>query len=186
MTSAGRYEFKHAESDVEFEQIHRLNHRTFAQEIPQHEPSHTGRLVDKFHDKNTYLIAKHDGRVVGMLSVHDSPPFSVAARLPDPSLLDAPARRMEVRLLAVEAAHRGGVVMAGLLWSALELARGRYDEVYISGVAERVDMYRRLGFRALGPPVADGAAAFVPMRVTLPLAPKVEALARRWAARHNV
>ena len=73
--------------------------------------------------------------------------------------------------------------MIGLLWTALQHARGSYDEVYISGVAERVPMYERLGFRTLGPAVPDGTAAFVPMCVTFPLPPSVEKLAQQWTAR---
>ncbi|MEX0676865.1 MAG: GNAT family N-acetyltransferase [Pirellulales bacterium] len=184
MLQVGRYVFKRADAPDEFQQIHRLNYRTFVEEIPQHAASRRGRLIDKFHAKSTYFVALLDSRVVGMLSVHDRPPFSVAARLPDPSILDSPGRRpMEVRLLAVEPRHRGGPVLAGLLFSALEHARDRYDDVYISGVAERVELYERLGFRPLGPAVTSGAAAFVPMRVSFPLDEKVEKLARQWSSR---
>ena len=40
----------------EFEQIHRLNYQTFVEEIPQHPPNPEKKLVDKFHQENTYLI----------------------------------------------------------------------------------------------------------------------------------
>lgn len=184
MLQFSRYTFQRATTDDEFEQIRRLNYRTFVEEIPQHQATEPGRLVDKFHDKNTYFVALAERRVVGMISVHDQPPFSIAARLADPAILVVPGRRsLEVRLLAVEPAHRGGPVMIGLLWTALVHARGSYDDVYISGVAERVSMYERLGFRELGPAVPDGTAAFVPMRVTFPLSPSVEKLARQWTTR---
>lgn len=184
MLQVGRYIFKRADAGDEFEQIHRLNYRTFVEEIPQHAASRRGRLIDKFHAKNTYFVALLEGRVVGMLSVHDQPPFSVADRLADPSILDAPGRRpLEVRLLAVEPEHRTGPVLGGLLFSVLQHARDRYHDVYISGVAKRVAMYERLGFRALGPAVASGSAAFVPMRVSFPLDEKVEKLARQWSSR---
>lgn len=183
MLQVGRYVVKRADAPDEFAQIHRLNHRIFAEEIPQHAAARDRRLIDKFHAKNTYFVALFDGRVVGMLSLHDRPPFSVADRLADPAILNTPGRRpLEVRLLAVEPEHRTGPVLAGLLFSALEHARDRYHDVYISGVAERVDMYRRLGFRELGPPVASGRATFVPMRASLPLEAEVEKLARRWSS----
>lgn len=186
MLPLGRYLFKRADSDDEIEQIHRLNYRTFVEEIPQHAADEPGRLVDKFHAKNTYFVAVSEGCVVGMISVHDQPPFSVASRLPDPTVLDHPEKRqLEVRLLAVEPSHRGGPVMIGLLWMALEYAQQRYDEVYISGVVERVPMYERLGFRSLGPAIADGTAAFVPMRVSFPLVERVAKLARLWMSRMN-
>ena len=103
MLRVGPYSFKRAESKQEFEQVHRLNHRPFVDEIPQHPPTGSGILVDKFHHKNVYLIVLRDDRVVGMVSTHDQPPFSIADRLPDPKILyDIGTRPLEVRLLAIE------------------------------------------------------------------------------------
>src|SRR5215470_8556369 len=98
----GRYCFKRADTETEFAQVHRLNYETFVREIAQHDDPGSGRLVDKFHDKNTYLIATLGGEVVGMVAVHDRPPFSVAERLADSGVLDgAGERSLEVRLLAI-------------------------------------------------------------------------------------
>src|SRR5689334_643497 len=116
MLHAGRYVFKMADAPHEFEQIHRLNYQTFVGEIPQHTDNGAGYLVDKFHDKNTYLIALKDDQLVGMISTHDQPPFSIADRLPDPSILAIPgARPLEVRLLAVKPTERHSNVFSGLL-----------------------------------------------------------------------
>jgi aspartate aminotransferase-like enzyme len=183
MLRVGRYVFKRAEAGHEFEAIHRLNYRTFVEEIPQHPDPGTGRLVDKFHDKNVYFIALRDGRVVGMISAHGEPPFSVAPRLSDPSILQRPGSRpLEVRLLAIEPDERNGIVLIGLLWSFYEHARDNgYTDLYISGVAERAELYRRLGFVPLGPPVPGGAATFVPMSVTFPeLQAKLHKLISLW------
>src|SRR5262249_5109086 len=90
MLRVGPYVFKHAETRQEFENIHRLNYRTFVSEIPQYSDPGTGRLVDKFHDKSAYFIVLREGRVVGMLSAHDQPPFSVADRLLEPEILTRP------------------------------------------------------------------------------------------------
>ena len=38
MSKPGPLEFRIAAGDAEFEQIHRLNYRTFVEEIPQHQP----------------------------------------------------------------------------------------------------------------------------------------------------
>ncbi len=61
--------FKIAGEDWEFEAIHHLNYKTFVEEIPQHAPSPSQRLVDKFHAGNTYLTCfkraqtgRHAGR----------------------------------------------------------------------------------------------------------------------------
>ena len=104
MMQSGRYTFKRADRACEFDQVHALNHSTFVREIPQHEDSGDGRLVDKFHEKNVYFIALRDERVVGMISIHDQRPFSVAGRLPDPRVLESPGMRpLEIRLLAIPA-----------------------------------------------------------------------------------
>ena len=163
-----RYRFEKAETAGQFEQIFRLNHAVFAGELQQYPALESGRLVDKFHDKNLYLIALaagNDGNdVVGMIALHDQPPFSVADKLADPAVLDRYGRLIEVRLLAVEPAHRNGVVMAGLMLSVYEHSRA-YDAIVISGHLEQSSVYRELGFRDLGPPVERGQARYVPMAV---------------------
>ena len=55
----------------EFEQIHHLNHQTFAEEIPQHAADPLGRLVDRFHDQNTYMIALAGRELMGMLAIRE-------------------------------------------------------------------------------------------------------------------
>ncbi len=169
MLRVGPYVFKRAETRHEFEQIHRLNYRTFVSEISQYTDPGTDRLVDKFHDKSAYFIVVREGRVVGMLSTHDQPPFSVADRLRDPEILHRPGTRpLELRLLAIEPDTRNSTVFFGLLWSVYEhaLANG-YTHLFISGLQEREVLYKRLGFEALGAPVTSGRASFIPMILTI-------------------
>ncbi len=169
MLRVGRYLFKRAETADEFEQIHRLNYRTFVREIRQHEDNGRGVLVDKYHDRNIYFIALREGKLVGMISVHDQPPFSVESRLSDPSILRQPGMRiLEVRLLAIEPGERKTVVLAGIIYSMNEFARAKgYTHYVISGVTDQLPLYKHIGFEALGPAVGDAAARFVPMMTTL-------------------
>jgi aspartate aminotransferase-like enzyme len=188
MLRVGQYVFKRAETGPEFEQIHRLNHRTFADEIPQHRSTDDGLLVDKYHDKNSYLIVLREGRVVGMVSAHDQPPFSVAERLRDPQVLTRDGRRpLEVRLLAIEPQERNSTMFFGLIWSLYEYARAHgYTHLFISGVKERVPLYERLGFEALGPAVACGAAWFVPMVLTIGQLPiRIQRVKQLWETHVN-
>ncbi len=99
-----------------------------------------------------------------MIAVNGQPPFSVAAKLADPSVLDSYGRLLEVRLLAVDPAHRNGVVMAGLMLGVYEHARD-FDSMVISGHVEKAGIYHELGFRDLGPPVPSGEAMYVPMAI---------------------
>jgi len=175
-----RYRFKKATTEEELAQIFRLNHSVFAGELGQYPTEPSGVLVDRFHEKNTYLVALHEEQVVGMIALHDQPPFSVAGRLTHPhAALAGLGRLMEVRMLAVEPAHRNGRVMAGLMLQLYELARA-YDTIVISGHADRVSIYHELGFQDLGPAVKSGAASYIPMAVRL--ADLVERQAR-WKAR---
>ncbi len=160
--------FKPADIPVELDQILALNHRVFAEEIAQHAAHPSGRLVDRFHESNQYFIAVRNGVVLGMISAHGGPEFSVTRRLPDPGILDGLARPMEVRLLAIERGERNRMLLAGLLWQVYEFAAGNgYSHLLISGLAQRERMYRKLGFRALGPSVPEGEATFVPMMLPL-------------------
>src|SRR5258708_7942133 len=148
MLRLGRYQFKLAESDSEYEQVHRLNYRTFVREIPQHADNGAGALVDKFHDKNTYILPLRDGQIVGMLGAHSQPPFSIAARLADPSILHRPGMRpLEVRLLAVEPTERRTDALLGLVYSLQLYGRAQgFTHFVISGVTEQIELYRHIGF----------------------------------------
>jgi aspartate aminotransferase-like enzyme len=183
MLHVGRYIFKRAETRQEFEQIHALNFRTFVTEIPQHPDPGTGQLIDKFHDKNLYFIVVEDDRVVGMVSSHDRPPFSIADRLSDSGILQKPGiRPLEVRLLAIEPDKRSSNLFFGLLWVLYDYAeRNGYTHMYMSGFEERVPLYRQLGFEQLGPAVPCGQAAFVPMVLTMGQLPaRVERIKSMW------
>ena len=75
--------FGRATQDDEFEQIFRLNHQTFSTEIPQHSARDDGRLVDRFHAENTYVICKDSADVVGMIALRARRPFSLDEKVPD-------------------------------------------------------------------------------------------------------
>lgn len=165
----GSYRFQIADQPAQVDQIQRLLYRTFVQEVGQYADLGTGWHVDKFHHKNTYLVALRDDVVQGMVAMHDQPPFSVADALTDKSCLqDLCPGLLEVRLLAIEPQARGRQLLAGFIWTLhrYALARG-YRHLAISGLAEREPMYRRLGFRPLGGAVRRGAAQYIPMLLDL-------------------
>jgi len=169
-----RYVFKTAETGEEFQSLRRLNHRIFAEEVGQHEARPDGVLIDPFEDKSRFTIAVHQGSVVGMVCVHDEPPFSVEKKLSDRAVLESLARPLlEVRLLAIDPEHRNRMVLAGLLGNMVEEAfAAGYGTLLISALADRMEMYERFGFSALGPPVESGSAIFVPMALKLSELPR--------------
>jgi len=128
--------FKIARSDEEMNQIHRLNYRTFVEEIPQHPPSETEMRVDPFHHENTYLICIKDKEVIGMIAVRDKRPFSLDKKIGsvEDHLPFEVKFLCEIRLLAVEAKNRNGRVFLGLsqLLAKFCLKQG-YDAAVMSG-----------------------------------------------------
>ncbi|HXR08236.1 MAG TPA: aminotransferase class V-fold PLP-dependent enzyme [Candidatus Acidoferrum sp.] len=162
-------QFKIATEEWEFEQIHELNYRTFVEEIPQHQPAEQPRLVDKFHEENTYLICLAGRRVVGMLAARGQRPFSLDQKLPDlDSYLPSGRRPCEVRLLAVEKEYRNSQVFRGIISLMWQFGTERgYNMAIISGTTRQQKLYRHLGFVPFGPLVGKGEAMFQPMYLTL-------------------
>jgi aspartate aminotransferase-like enzyme len=161
--------FKTASEDWEFEAIHRLNYKTFAEEIAQHEKCPTQRLVDRFHEQNTYLICLSGRTLAGMLAVRGDRPFSLDQKLENLDGYLPPGRKIcEIRLLAVDRKFRGAQVLQGilaLLWQH-GIERG-YDLAIISGTTRQFRLYQHLGFIPFGPMVGSADAQFQPMYVTL-------------------
>ena len=163
--SQRRYQFKIAESELEREQLGRLLYRTFVLEIPRYKDPGTGFLVDRFDEGNVYFIAIHDGCVCGMMAVHEGPEFSVSTALQDKDQLSQLRKPLlEARIFAVKLRHRTGIVFAGLACSVYRYAADHgYANILISGLERRERMYRRMGFKSLGPAVRRGKDQFVPM-----------------------
>src|SRR6185312_17198687 len=107
--------YKIAETPLEFEQIHELNYRTFVEEIPQHERNESQKLVDKFHDENTYIICKKDDQLIGMIAIRSERPFSLDGKIgPVEDQLPFHAEKpVEIRLLAIERKYRNGRAFLG-------------------------------------------------------------------------
>ena len=161
-------QLKLASEDWEFEQIHRLNYRTFVEEIPQHAPNAEGRLVDRFHAENRYVIARCDRAVVGMLALRHQRPFSLDSRLPDLDRWLPPGRTfIEARLLAVEPAYRKTTVFTDLFGFAVrQCLDDGFDTALLSGTTRQLKLYRHLGCIPFGPLVGTEGAQYQPMYLT--------------------
>lgn len=161
--------FRVASEAWEFEQVHRLNYRTFVEEIPQHAPNPEGRLVDRFHSENTYIVCLQGTTLVGMLAVRGSRPFSLDSKVPQlDQYLPAGRIPVEVRLLSVEKAFRRSSLFTQLFEYTVRhcLSEG-YDLAVISGTTRQLRLYRHLGFVPFGPLVGTAEASYQPMYLTL-------------------
>lgn len=161
--------FKIASEDWEFEAVHRLNYKTFVEEIPQHQQNAEQRLVDKFHAENTYAICLDGDQLVGMVCGRDQRPFSLDKKLEKlDSYLPAGRKLLEVRLLSVEKEYRNGQVFCGLVRLLTQHFRERgCDLAIISGTTRQARLYKHLGFLPFGPVLGSGDAQFQPLCLTL-------------------
>jgi aspartate aminotransferase-like enzyme len=161
--------FKIAAEPHEFEQIHRLNYRTFVEEIPQHRSDPGGRLVDPRHAQNTYVVCLAQGELAGMVALGGGRPFSLDEKLADlDSYLPRGCRPCEVRLLSILPKYRRTRVFVGLVARLAELALSRrHDVALISATTRQLKLYAELGFEPFGPRVGTPQAPYQPMMLTL-------------------
>ncbi len=163
------YTFKIADQAWEFEQIDALNYATFVEEIPQHTVNPSRRLVDAFHEQNTYLVCVRDREVLAMLAVRGQRPFSLDKKLDNLDAYLPPGRSLcEVRLLAAQKSVRNTRILRGLIAETVRYCLSqRYDTALISGVLSQLKLYTHLGFLPFGPVVGNDGARFQPMYLTL-------------------
>ncbi|GGA39880.1 aminotransferase class V-fold PLP-dependent enzyme [Psychrobacillus lasiicapitis] len=165
------YWCKIARTEKEFEAIARLNYQTFVEEIPQHEPDPSGMRIDPFHHENVYVIVLKDQELAGMVAFRAVRPFSLDLKLgPVEDLLPEDALNgllCEVRLMAVDKAHRNGRVFYYLARALSDYAyENGYGAAVISGTIREQKLYNQLGFEPFAETVGTGDALFVPMVLT--------------------
>lgn len=153
----------------EFLQIHELNYRIFVEEIPQHQANAEKKLVDKFHSRNHYIIAKKDQRVVGMVCYNWQRPFSIDSKISNlDSYLPAHTKLAEIRLLSIHTAERKAMVAYRLLQHLCKLLiEEGTDAAVISGTTRQLRLYKSMGFTAFGGLVGTADARYQPMYITL-------------------
>ena len=163
-----RLRYKRASEPEEFAQIHRLNYRTFVQEIPQHPPNGEGLLIDRFHEENAYAICLDGEQLVGMVAVRARRPFSLDLKLADLDVyLPAGHRVCEARLLVIEHNYRNRAILPGLI-RQVDLIRKNMGctLAVISATTRQLKLYTHLGFVPFGPLVGTQEARFQPMYLT--------------------
>lgn len=160
---------KIADGSDEFEQIHRLNYETFVEEIHQHEENTDGYLIDKFHDKNTYVIAKEETNIVGMVCVCTARPFSLDQKIRNlDEYLPGGEKVAEIRLLCISKGFRKKTVFIKLMLSLYEyLEQSKIAIVVASGLIKELPLYYHMGFVPFGNIVGTEKASFQPILLKL-------------------
>lgn len=163
------YFYKIATYPHEFEQIHQLNYKTFSEEIPQHQKNEYQKLVDPFHQENTYIICLKENELIGMIAVRDNRPFSLDKKIGpvEQSLPFLVNKLCEIRLLAVKKEHRNGRVFLGLAqFLAKFCLKKGYDAAVISGTVRQLKLYKQMGFIPFSKMTGSNEAPFQPMYLT--------------------
>lgn len=155
---------------TDMEAIHRLNYRTFVEEIPQHAPNAERRLVDRFHDENLYVVYEVAGEVVGMVCGRAQRPFSLDQKLGRPvdAWLPPHSRAVEIRLLAVDPAHRATRVFGRLLQTlTAHFAEQGFDLGVLSGTTRQLALYAHMGCVPFAHRIGTPGAEYQPMYLEL-------------------
>ncbi|PHB61424.1 GNAT family N-acetyltransferase, partial [Bacillus toyonensis] len=143
--------YKIADQAWEFESIHKLNYKTFVEEIPQHEETEERFRIDRFHEENTYLICLDGVKLVGMVAVRGKRPFSLHNKI---SNLDVYLNKhgenvYEIRLLSVEREYRNGRAFLGLIrFLHRYLLLNGYELALISATTRELPLYEQMGFKS--------------------------------------
>ncbi len=168
------YVFKIADRKTELDQVHKLNYKTFVEEIPQHEKNAEGCLVDKFHNENTYIIALDGDILAGMVAIRARRPFSLDQKIPDLDLYLPDNKRIcEISLLSVGKAYRKGYIFYGLLKRLVKYGlENNYNYAIISGTTRQMRLYEHIGFKPFYHLVGKEGAYYQPMFITVDLLKK--------------
>ena len=164
-----------------------LIHDTYALELGQYNANEAGRITDRLHNTNLYLVACMDTDLAGMLSITlpSAASFSTLNRLPlvPEDVANNLHKTAEIRLLAIKPTYRGQGVFDQLMQAAIITCYGQgIDRVLISAISNRVSLYEFMGFQTVGEAVQEGTAVFQPMiitRQTLEASPYMQKLAMR-------
>lgn len=165
------------------EQIYRLRHAIFAEELGQHETNAAGRLVDSLDEVNVYLVVARGERVRAFISLTppDAGRYSIDKYLArDDCQLPWGDGLWEMRLLSVVPAERGGpfasiLLFAGFRW--IEEHGGR--SVVLIGRADLLEYYRKFGVEPTGHEITSGRVRYALMQGT------VEHIAKVARTRHR-
>jgi histidinol-phosphate/aromatic aminotransferase/cobyric acid decarboxylase-like protein len=151
-------------SDDDREQIYAMRHAVYAVELGQHRVRPECRLIDGLDAFNHYVVGTIDGSVAGFVSI--TPPgfgtYSIDKYVNRDELpFPVDDGLFEIRILTVDAAHRGGLLAPLLMYASLRWVEDHgASRVVIIGRSEVAELYERVGMRRLGPTVLSGAVTY--------------------------
>jgi predicted GNAT family N-acyltransferase len=150
--------------------LYKLRHDVFARELGQHAENAEQRLTDALDEYNIYITATLDQNIAGFISI--TPPgssYSIDKYLPRPELpFPVDDRLYEMRLLAVIPPYRGSQVLPSLIYAAFRWVEAQGGSRIVAiGRREILDIYLKVGLRALGRQINSGAVTFELITATM-------------------
>ena len=158
---------KVAETEEEFNQIYKLNYQTFVEEVKQHSTNKSKTLIDKFDKQNIYFIALEENKLIGMIALKDSRPFSLDHKLSNlDTLIPKVNNIVEIRLLTIIKSRRNSTVLFKMLQYINETKiLSKYELILITAIINQIKLYKHIGFESFGPQVGN-ETKFQPMFIT--------------------
>ncbi len=151
-------------SGPHLEALERLRHEVYARELGQHPVNGAGRLGDALDEWNVNFVALLGGEIAGFISITPpgQPAYSIDKYFPRdglPFLVDG--HLYEVRLLTVLKPHRGRELALLLMYAALRWVEAHGGTRIVAiGRREILDLYLRVGLRAVGLSAQSGAVTY--------------------------
>jgi len=146
------------------EHIARHRHEIYARELGQHPVNAAERLRDPLDDYNVFLVIRAAGEIAGFISVTPPGrgPFSIDKYFDRAALPFAFDDHLyEVRLLTVLKPHRGCEMATLLMFAALRWVESHGGARIVAiGRREILDLYLRVGLRAVGLSARSGAVTY--------------------------
>ncbi len=156
----------------EREQVARLRHAVYAEELGQHAINTAGQLHDALDDYNVLLVARCGGALAGFISLTPPGrgPFSIDKYFKRDALpFTFDNKLYEVRLLTVQPAHRGRELATLLMYAALRWVQSHGGTRLVAlGRREIVDLYLRVGLLRVGLSTRSGAVTYDLLLASLP------------------
>lgn len=151
------------------DEIYRIRHDVYAEELGQHIPNSAGILTDSLDRFNQYIVIREIDKIVAFISI--TPPtassFSIDKYF---SRNEIPIRfhdrLYELRLLTVVGPCRNSTVFPMLIAATFSYLRDRgATEVVAIGRREILGMYEKIGFERLGFVANSGKVTYELMRI---------------------
>lgn len=144
--------------------IYKLRHGVYADELNQHSPNSDNRLTDKLDEFNVYITAKLDGEIAGFISITppDGKSYSIDKYFSRDLLpFDFNNGLYEVRLLTVTHPFRGSLTAGLLMYAAFRWIEEKGGTRIVAiGRQEILDIYLKVGLKSLGQKVKAGAVTY--------------------------